>query len=117
MNKPHITLRTYVIVFAALMVLLAATVAAALLPYHRWNIPGLGIAIALTIAFIKAILVVLYFMHVRISSRLTQIFVLAGLFWLGILITITLADYLSRPWLPMSSGWTAQPANTPKTHP
>jgi cytochrome c oxidase subunit 4 len=45
---------------------------------------------------LKATLVVLYFMHVRYSSRLTWVFVLAGLFWLLILMTMTLTDYQTR---------------------
>ena len=52
--------------------------------------------IALTIAVVKALLVVLFFMHVRYSSRLTWLVLTGGLFWLGILIALTLTDYLSR---------------------
>jgi cytochrome c oxidase subunit 4 len=52
--------------------------------------------IALTIAVIKAVCVVLVFMHVLDSSRLTKITVLAGLFWLGILLSLTMSDYVSR---------------------
>jgi cytochrome c oxidase subunit 4 len=44
------------------------------------------------------VLVVLYFMHVRWSSRLTWVFVTSGFFWLALLLGITMADYLSRPW-------------------
>ncbi len=55
--------------------------------------------VALTIAVCKATLVVLYFMHVRYSSRLTWVFVSAGLFWLIIMVALTLSDYLTRPWM------------------
>ena len=65
------------------MVLTAVTVWVANLDLGRWNA-----IVALSIAVLKATLVVLYFMHVRYSSRLTWIFVGAGFFWLGILIHI-----------------------------
>jgi cytochrome c oxidase subunit 4 len=54
--------------------------------------------VALTIAVIKATLVILYFMHVRYSNKLTIVTVCAGFFWLLILITLSLSDYLSRSW-------------------
>jgi cytochrome c oxidase subunit 4 len=55
--------------------------------------------VALTIAVIKATLVVLYFMHLRYSSKLTQVVVAAGVCWLIILFALTLSDYLTRHWL------------------
>ena len=58
-----------------------------------------NIAVALTIAVIKAVLVMLYFMHLRYSSRLTTLFAAAGVFWFGILLVLTLSDYLSRGWV------------------
>ena len=60
----------------------------------------LNVAVALGIAVTKAALVILYFMHVRYSSRLTWVVVSSGFFWLGILIVLGLSDYLSRGWLP-----------------
>ena len=54
---------------------------------------------ALTIATFKATLVVLFFMHVRYSSRLTWAVVLGSVFWLGILLVLTIGDYLTRSWL------------------
>ena len=56
------------------------------------------------IAACKALLVILFFMHVRYSSRLTWVFVGAGFFWLMILLSLTLADVLSRRWLPTVVG-------------
>ncbi len=53
----------------------------------------------MTIATVKAVLVLLYFMHVRYSSRLTWIFVAAGFFWFLILVGFTFSDYASRGWL------------------
>ena len=60
---------------------------------------------AITIAFMKAILIILYFMHVRYSSRLLWIFVGAGFFWLGILFALSFADFFTRGWLPLPTGW------------
>ena len=56
--------------------------------------------IALTIAVIKATLVVLYFMHVRYSSRLIWVIVTSALFWLAIMFALTISDYWTRTWLP-----------------
>ena len=57
---------------------------------------------ALAIAVFKATLVVLFFMHVRYSTRLTWAVVLGSVFWLGILLALTMSDYLSRGWIPQS---------------
>ena len=64
-----------------------------------YDLGRLNVLIALTIAVTKATLVVLYFMHVRWSSKLTWVFVLAGLFWLVIMVALTLSDYQTRHWL------------------
>jgi cytochrome c oxidase subunit 4 len=66
------------------------------------DFPGsLNVIIALTIAVTKATLVVLYFMHVRYSSRLIWVVFTSALFWLGILFVFTLSDYWTRGWLPV----------------
>jgi cytochrome c oxidase subunit 4 len=83
--------RNYFIIFGVLIVGTVLTFLAARIDFGVWN-P----VIALTIAVIKAVCVVLIFMHVMDSSRLTKITVLAGLFWLGILLTLTMSDYVSR---------------------
>ena len=59
------------------------------------NFP-LNSLVALTIAVTKAVLVILFFMHVKYSTRLTKVVVVAGFFWLGIMLTITMSDYLFR---------------------
>jgi cytochrome c oxidase subunit 4 len=103
----HVSLKTYLVVFALLMVLLVITVVAAFKVHigHAGNI-----ILALAIAVLKAGLVVLFFMHVKYASRLTKIFVVSGLVWLGIMFSLTLGDYLTRSWLPMSRGWVDQAA-------
>jgi cytochrome c oxidase subunit 4 len=87
----RIPVKHYLAVFAALMALLALTVGAALLDLGR-----AGLAVAMGIAFIKAIIIALYFMHVKYSTRLTWAFVLGGLVWLGIMFTLTFSDYFTR---------------------
>jgi cytochrome c oxidase subunit 4 len=88
--------KVYFAVFAALMVMTATTTAIAFLDLGPWNT-----VVALGIAFFKATLVVLFFMHVKYSPRLTQITIAGGLLWLAILIVITLSDFMTRGWLPV----------------
>jgi cytochrome c oxidase subunit 4 len=95
--------RKYFYVFAALMVLLALTVIAAKLTHGHG---ALGVVIAMIIAIIKAVLVVMFFMHIKGATGLTKVFVVVGLLWLSILVALTLNDYLTRDWLPPSNGWT-----------
>ena len=104
----HLHPDTYFKVFVALMLMLVVTVAAAYIPFGRWGVGPLGVVVTFAIATIKAYLVVMYFMHVKHGTRLTKIFVIAGVIWLAILIALTLSDYLSRSWLPLSSGWTPE---------
>lgn len=95
-SEHHIVpVKVYLAVFLALMVLTAITVAVAKFDLeHIWG--PMNIIIALTVAVIKATLVVLYFMHVRYSSRLTQVIVVSGIFWLIIMLAFTISDYLTR---------------------
>ena len=97
----HVSLATYLIVFAALMILLVVT---ALVAFYV-HAGDLNLIIALVIATIKAALVVLFFMHVKYASRLTKIFVASAFLWLAIMFALTFGDYLTRPYLPMSRGW------------
>lgn len=83
--------RAYYLVFAVLLVLTITTYEAARLDLGRWNAP-----VGLVIAAFKAVLIILYFMHARHSRWLTWIVVAAGLLWLGILLVLTLSDYLTR---------------------
>ena len=106
----HVSLSTYLVVFAALMALLIVTVAVAFFVHAG----DLNLIIALVIATIKAALVVLFFMHVKYASRLTKIFVVAAFLWLAILFTLTVADYLTRGWLPVSRGWVDRAGGPPQ---
>jgi cytochrome c oxidase subunit IV len=84
----------YVAVFVALMVLTGATVYAATVDLGLWNTP-----VALAIAITKAVLVILFFMHVKYSSRLVWLATGAAFFWLALMILGTLGDYVSRGWV------------------
>ena len=84
----------YLAVFLALMVLTAVTTVAA---FH--DLGPLNNVVALGIATLKATLVVLFFMHVLYGTRLTPLVIAAGLFWLTLLIALSLTDYLTRGWL------------------
>lgn len=86
-----VPVKYYFGVFGLLMVLTFLTWFVA-----RYNMGQFNIVVALTIAVIKATAVVLIFMHVRWSSKLTQVIIIAGLFWLVILLALTMADYLVR---------------------
>jgi cytochrome c oxidase subunit IV len=95
MSAQHVVpLRIYFSIFAALLVLTAVTVGVAFVDLGPMNV-----VVALAIAALKATLVVLYFMHVRYSSRLTWVVIAASLFWLFLLLAGTMHDYLSRPML------------------
>lgn len=97
MSEHIVQKNTYFLIFGALMVGTLLTVLAARTDLDH-IFPGANTVVALTIAVIKATLVVLYFMHVRYSTRLIWVVLVAGFFWLGILFVLTMSDYLSRGW-------------------
>src|SRR5215469_4123911 len=84
----------YVSIWAILMFLTGLTVFVSFIELHDWNI-----VLALTIATIKATLVVLFFMHLFYSSKLTKVTVIAALFFLFLLLALSMTDYLTRGWL------------------
>ena len=91
--------QVYYKVFGTLLGLTLLTVGVAFV-----NLGPLNTIIALTIAVGKATLVLLFFMHVRYSSHLIWVFVGAGVFWVGMLLVLTISDYVTRGWLPVT-GW------------
>ena len=93
MTSHIVPLRTYYLVFLTLMVCTGITVAVAFVDLGPMNV-----VVAMTIAVLKATLVVLFFMHVKYSTRLTWAVALGSVFWLGILIVMTAGDYLTRAW-------------------
>jgi len=96
MSEHIVQRKVYFVIFGVLMVGTALTVFAAFADLDHL-FPGANTVVALTIAVVKATFVVLYFMHVRYSSRLIWVIVVAGFFWLAIMFVFTLADYLTRP--------------------
>lgn len=100
MSEHIVPIRIYLMIFLVLMVGTALTVAAAFVDFP-WR---LNTIVALTIATIKATFVVLYFMHVRYSTRLVWVIIAAALFWMAILFALTLSDYFTRHWLSTQSG-------------
>ncbi|HEX2330244.1 MAG TPA: cytochrome C oxidase subunit IV family protein [Candidatus Angelobacter sp.] len=90
-SHSHPTPMLYLVIFGCLVAGTVLTYLAA-----TWEMGIFNPIVALAIACTKATLVVLFFMHVRYSTRLTQVTISAGIFWLFILITLSLSDYLSR---------------------
>jgi cytochrome c oxidase subunit 4 len=88
-----VTPKVYGIVFATLLIGTAITVAAAFKDMGIFN-PVVALAIACT----KAVIVILFFMHVKYQSKLVKLTVAAGFFTFLVLITMTLSDYVSRAW-------------------
>jgi len=89
--------KVYFIIFACLMVGTALTVAAAFVDLAAiTGIPAMNDIVMLGIAAAKAVLVVLFFMHVKYSGRLTALTVLSGVLFFALLISFTLSDYVTR---------------------
>ena|SRR5581483_4932791 len=93
-DHPITPVRTYVMVFGALLVFTLTTV---LVAAHDFGF--LNTAIALAIACAKASLVIWFFMGVRYNTSLTKVAVASGFVWLLIMFGIGMSDYLTRPWL------------------
>jgi len=74
------------------------TVVAAKIDLNQY-FSGLNIIVALTIAVFKASLVVLFFMHAKYSPKRTQLVIIASVFWLAIMLFMTMSDYVSRSWI------------------
>lgn len=88
---------TYLAIFAALMVLTALTVYAAYFDFEAmFGLTAMNDVVAMIIAVTKATLVILFFMHVRHSTKLTKLTVVAGFVWLFIFFLLTFSDYLTR---------------------
>jgi cytochrome c oxidase subunit 4 len=108
MSEPLVKPRIYVGVFLALIFFTLVTTGVAYVDLGRFNT-----VVALLIAVTKATLVVLFFMHIKYSHGLTKIIVIAGLFWLVLLIAGTMGDYVSRPWDPHPNNWQPSIATPP----
>ena len=94
LNEHHVApISLYLVIFGALIVGTILTVVVA-----KFDLGPFNNIVMLTVACTKALLVVLYFMHVRWSSRLTWVIAASGFFWLIIMFTLTMQDYMTRAW-------------------
>ena len=109
MSQQIVPLKTYVLVFVSLIGLTLLTTGVAFI-----NLGPFNTVVALVIAFCKMLLVILFFMHLRHSSGLTRIVLLAGFFWLALLVALTMTDYRTRTWTPAPDSWST---TAPPTHP
>ena len=95
MSAGHVAPKSlYYQIFAALLVGTGLTVWVAFI-----DLGALNNVLMLAIAITKALLVILFFMHVRWSTRLTWVVAASGFFWLLILFGLTMQDYLTRGWV------------------
>jgi cytochrome c oxidase subunit 4 len=95
MSAGHVAPKSlYYTIFLALMVGTALTIAVAFV-----DLGAMNNVVMLTIAMTKALLVILFFMHVRWGTRLTWVVVASGFFWLLILFSVTMVDFLTRGWV------------------
>jgi cytochrome c oxidase subunit IV len=93
---PHhiISRTTYLIVYLILLVLMVLTVGTAYIDLGAWHL-----IIAMTIAVVKAILILLYFMHLRYSGRAIILYAFLGFAFLAVLLVLSISDYLTRGWI------------------
>ena len=96
MSEPHAqthidSVGTYVKILLALLFATALTTGVAYIDLGPWST-----VVALSIAAVKMLLVALFFMHVRHSNKLTKLVVVGGLMWLGILLVLTMTDFVTR---------------------
>jgi cytochrome c oxidase subunit 4 len=89
--------KIYFTIFTVLMICTILTVVAAEIDLNQY-FGGLNIIVALTIAVFKASLVVLFFMHGKYSPKRTQLVIIASVFWLAVMLFMTMSDYITRQW-------------------
>ncbi len=97
MSEHIVSPKIYLLIFTALMVLTGTTVYAATVDLNA-HFAGLNIIVALVIATCKAVLVVLFFMHAYYSTKRTKLVIISGVFWLAIMLFLTMGDYATRSW-------------------
>jgi cytochrome c oxidase subunit IV len=94
MTEAAVSIKTYAFIFVTLLILTGTTFVVS-----GVDLGGLNAVVALVIAMAKALLVALFFMHLRYSRPLMLVVIAAGLLWLMIMITLTLGDFVTRGWL------------------
>jgi cytochrome c oxidase subunit IV len=99
-TEPIIPIRTYSFVFVALLILAALTTGVSYIDLGVFNT-----VIAMLIATSKMLLVALFFMHLRYKPGLSRATTIVGLFWLGLLVGLSLVDTFTRHWTPQGNAW------------
>ncbi|PYL79755.1 MAG: hypothetical protein DMF21_11725 [Verrucomicrobia bacterium] len=97
MTEKVVSPKIYIWTCVALLVLLAVTWSIAYV-----NLGPCNLIVALAVSITKAIIIALFFMQIKGSSRLLHLAAVAGVMWLLILISLTLSDYFTRGWVPLS---------------
>lgn len=92
-SHPIDSVKTYAMVFIALIILTFVTTGVAYI-----DLGSFSVVVALAIACVKMLLVALWFMHIRHSSRLTKLVVAGSIIWLAILLSFTMSDIATRGW-------------------
>jgi caa(3)-type oxidase, subunit IV len=105
MSEHIVSPKIYVAVFLALIFFTGLTYSIALM-----NLGPFNAIVAITIAMIKTMLVVLFFMHVKYSPKMTKVSIISGFFFLLILLALSMTDYISRPWAGSFAGAAQQNA-------
>jgi cytochrome c oxidase subunit IV len=100
MSEHVVSTKVYISIFVALLVLTGITVLVANIDLGRLND-----FVALTIAIIKAVLVIFFFMHLKYSPKVMWVVIAASFFWLTLMIVLTMSDYLTRSWLAFPGKW------------
>jgi len=90
------SIKIYTVIFLSLLILTGATTVVSTIDLGPFNV-----VMALLIAVVKMLLVALFFMHLRHSTILTKVVVGGGMLWLGILLVLSLSDFVTRGWLPV----------------
>jgi cytochrome c oxidase subunit IV len=100
MSGHVVSIKLYVTIFISLLLLTGLTTGVAYV-----DLGAMNTVVALAIAVVKMLLVILFFMHVKYSPKLTKLVIVAAFFWLGLLLTFTLSDVFSRSWTPVPQNW------------
>ncbi len=103
MSEHIVSPKVYIGVFLALVVFTISTYTIAKIDLGPFNA-----LVAIIIAMIKSMLVILFFMHVKYSPKMTKVAIISGFFFLLILLTLSMTDYISRPWQSYTSGGAVQ---------
>ena len=94
MSEHILSSKLYYGIWIGLLILTGTTVGVARIDLGPWNI-----VVALAIASLKAVLVVLFFMHLKYTSeKMTKVIIVSAIFWLLILLALSLSDYATRLW-------------------